>query len=312
MWRRTISVNDVIKKPSLWSRIDRSHFDQCVVELCQRYTSREGQDEQTLASFDAMYSRALADLSPRERSNLIDRVASSLPVGIDAINTLVLFVLAEPDPGTAATAVIYMAHLAPLATDDPLSGLTMLVRLYDHAQTSEDARIGIFRGVLLLGDRRVRPILTHMWEGLGRHGKDQALHAKSGVIYASTAEFLLDRLDKDSDEGMFGLLAAALYRLPEESAEGPRPGYVVDAERRFPSSFRDGQPTVTLLNEWTIAEYGARLAPHMRKLAQRESEPKVLPHVMAVWGIEPSAGKRPFGTMATSLRGRFRSSGGGG
>ncbi len=298
-------------KPSRWFRVDRSHFDQLAVELCQRYASHEGQDEQTLASFDAMYSRALAGLSPLERSGIIDEVASSLPVGIEAINTLVLFVHAEPDPRTAATAVLNMAHLAPLTTDDPLSGLVMLVRLYDHDQTSEDARIGIFSGVLLLGDRRARPILNHMWEGLGLHGKDRALHAKSGIIYASTAEFLLDRLDNESDKGMFGSLAAALYRLPEESTEGPRPGYVVDVERRFPSSFRDGQPTVTLLNEWTIAEYGARLAPHMRKLAQRESEPKVLPHVMAVWGIDPSARKRPFGTMVTSLRGRFRLPGGG-
>jgi hypothetical protein len=38
------------------------------------------------------------------------------------------------------------------------------------------------------------------------------LFAKSGFAYASTVEFLLDRLGKERDEGLFGSLAAALGR----------------------------------------------------------------------------------------------------
>src|SRR5207253_5556380 len=112
------------------------------------------------------------------------------------------------------------------------------------------------------------------------------LQATCRIAYASMVDFLLDRLGKERDEGLFGSLAVALYRLPEETENGPRPGYVVDIERRFPSSLGDDEPGVKVLDAWTVEEYGARIAPQLRRLAREESEPKVLPLVMAAWGID--------------------------
>jgi tetratricopeptide (TPR) repeat protein len=197
-----------------------------------------------------------------------------------------LFVHAEPDPGVAATAVINMAHLAPLSGDDPLSGLSMLTSLYEHEHTSETVRISVFSGLLLLGDRRLLPTLDRLWGRLGPQGRRRVLYVKSGLAYASTVDFLLDRLGNERDEGLFGSLAAALCRLPEETVQGRHPGYVVDVARRFPSSFLESEPTVTLLDAWPIEEYGARIAPRLKELARGESEPKVLPMVMAAWGID--------------------------
>jgi hypothetical protein len=157
----------------------------------------------------------------------------------------VLFVDAEPDPGAAAMAVINMAHLAPVTGDDPLSGVAMLVSLYEHEQTSERVRVGLFWGLLLLGDRRVLPILHRLWDLLGPQGKRRALQATSGIAYASKVDFLLDRLGTERDEGLFGSLAGALFRLPMETEKGPRPGYVVDIERRLPSPLGDDEPGVS-------------------------------------------------------------------
>jgi tetratricopeptide (TPR) repeat protein len=162
----------------------------------------------------------------------------------------------------------------------------MLTRLYEHEHTSETVRISVFSGLLLLGDRRVLPILDRLWGLLGRQGRRRMLYAKSGVAYASTVDFLLDRLGKERDEGLFGSLAAALCRLPEVTAQGRHPGYVVDVARRLPSSFLESEPTLTLLDAWPIEEYGARIAPRLKELAREESEPKVLPTVMAAWGID--------------------------
>jgi tetratricopeptide (TPR) repeat protein len=99
-------------------------------------------------------------------------------------------------------------------------------------------------------------------------------------------DFLLDRLGKERDEGLFGSLAAALCRLPEVTAQGRHPGYVVDVARRLPSSFLESEPTLTLLDAWPIEEYGARIAPRLKVLAREESEPKVLPMVMAASGSD--------------------------
>jgi Tfp pilus assembly protein PilF len=179
-----------------------------------------------------------------------------------------------------------MVHLTHLSGDDPLSGLSMLSSLYEHEQTSETVRISVFSGLLLLGDRRVLPILDRLWGLLARQGRHRVLYAKSGVAYASTVDFLLDQLGKERDEGLFGSLAAALCHLPEETAQGRHPGYVVDVARRLPSSFLESEPTLTLLDAWPIEEYGARIAPRLKELAREESEPKVLPTVMAAWGID--------------------------
>ena len=280
------SFDSVITTPHLWSGVARSNLERYAVKLCALYAAHPEQGASVRASFDAMYGRLLEDLSPVERGCIIDEVCASLPVGNAAVHTLALFVHAEPDPGVAATAVINMAHLAPLSGDDPLSGLSMLTSLYEHEQTSETVRIGVFSGLLLLGDRRVLPILDRLWGLLGRQGRRRMLYAKSGLAYASTVDFLLDRLGKERDEGLFGSLAAALCRLPEETAQGRHPGYVVDVARRLPSSCLESEPTLTLLGAWPIEEYGARIAPKLKELAREESEPKVLPTVMAAWGID--------------------------
>jgi hypothetical protein len=212
MLHESVSFDSVIKNPSLWARVDQSTLEQYAVNLCFLCASHQSPGDLLLASFDAMYSRLLEDLSPVERGSIIDEVCASLPVGVAAVQTLALFVHAEPDPGVAATAVINMAHLAPLSGDDPLSGLSLLPSLYEHEHTSESVRVSIFCGLLLLGDRRVLPLLDRLWGLLGRQGKHDVLFAKSGFAYASTVEFLLDRLGKERDEGLFGSLAAALGR----------------------------------------------------------------------------------------------------
>jgi hypothetical protein len=53
----------------------------------------------------------------------------------------------------------------------------------------------------------------------------------------------------------------------------------------FPATAPDGRPAITTLAEWTFDEYGKLIAPRLRALGGREREPKVLPVVMAAWGI---------------------------
>lgn len=279
-----ITVELLVAEPALWTLLDPDDLAHFCVNLCAHTAASRLPIERVKASIGALYARLLEDWSEGDRADIIRQVAASLTVGAASVEVLRLFLAAEPDPPTAATAVLDMVHLTPLIDADPLNGVVLVARLFEEM---EDHRVAIVMGLLLLGDRRVLPVLHGLWERLDGKQKNDVLQARSGFGYASTVVFLLKRLRREQDEGLFGQLAAALYRLPQETEAGPRPGEILDVERRLPSSTLEDEPTVILLQSWTIAEYGRMIAPELRALAQQESEPRVLPYVMAVWGIAP-------------------------
>lgn len=63
-------------------------------------------------------------------------------------------------------------------------------------------------------------------------------------------------------------------------------GRVVEIERIMPAwDAPDGIP-VRHRQIWSFAEYAQLIESRFRDLLARESEPKVLPHVMRMWGLE--------------------------
>ena len=93
-------------------------------------------------------------------------------------------------------------------------------------------------------------------------------------------EFLLRRLEADQSEEYFGELGAALHNLPE-IASGLPMAVVMDIRRNF--GLPVGKEPMELLGRETLAEAFARIRPRLEALIARESEPKVLPNVLATW-----------------------------
>ena len=62
---------------------------------------------------------------------------------------------------------------------------------------------------------------------------------------------------------------------------------VRDVERDFGSAMADRRPAVVTVGQWTIEEYGQLIEPRVRDLIRRESDPKVLPWMLEVWGVDP-------------------------
>ncbi len=124
-------------------------------------------------------------------------------------------------------------------------------------------------------------LLHRCWVRLSAEERQRLTHAYSGFVYAGIVSFYLDWLE-DADEETFGLVAAALTNMPLTAA-APK---VLDIERVFPATASAGGPSVRILGEWSFKEYGRVLEPRFRDLLRRENEPKVLPQVMAAWGIQ--------------------------
>jgi hypothetical protein len=101
-------------------------------------------------------------------------------------------------------------------------------------------------------------------------------------------------LDRGRDEEMFGSIAAAIINVRTTAKHQS----VVDVERVFPVSAAGDGPVTRLRQEWTFAEYGRLLEPRLRGLMERENEPRVMPHVLRAWDLDPAGdGVEPGGQV---------------
>jgi hypothetical protein len=171
--------------------------------------------------------------------------------------------------------------LIPQRGSDPLTGPKDVLGFLEGSDT-DNTRVGILQGVLLIGDRRVLPLLDRCWEGLGREGRRCLAHSWSGFVYASTIEFLLDWLERTDNEADYGSISAALLLCTVRQKNSP---FVLDVERKFPANgFGDGPP-LRFLKQWTFEEYGKIIAPRLRAIGEAETGEKVIPKVLEAWGI---------------------------
>jgi len=122
----------------------------------------------------------------------------------------------------------------------------------DSAET-DAACAGILQGLLLLGDRRVLPLLDRCWEPLGEEGRRILIHSWSGFVYASTIEFLPGWLECEEDESMYGSIAGTLGGYPLRGDAHP---FVLDVERKFSADGEEEGPPVKVAGEWTFGSTG--------------------------------------------------------
>jgi hypothetical protein len=110
----------------------------------------------------------------------------------------------------------------------------------------------------------------------------------SGVVHAPVIEWLLDWL-ADSEQREYGAIAAALVR----AAHVARRQGVVEVRRAMPSwSGNDGEP-LQVLERWSFEAFGERIHPRLAEAARLESDPRIMPEVMAAWGLPRPAGANP-------------------
>lgn len=217
----------------------------------------------------------------KERLDLLLQLAELAERRVTGLGCLQPFLSADEDPAVISTASLNLAVLIPLVDGDPLTGPREVLRFTEGADT-DATYAGILQGILLLGDRRILPLLDRCWEPLGPEGRRILLHSWSGFVYASTIDFLLSWLESATAESEYGSIAGVLASYPLRKDAFP---FVADVERKFPANGPGKGPCVRQLGRWTFEEYGKIIAPRVKAIAAAETGERVIPKVLGAWRI---------------------------
>jgi hypothetical protein len=274
-------LGEIARDPERRSALDADSLLLVTFQQCLYYGHTQ----------DAAVAAALADLYPdlvekageSDRLELLDRVAGAVEEGGTPVIALLPFLLHEPSPGAVAVAAETFASLVPLEKGDEMTGPRTLLRLLEHAE-EEGTRVGLAAALLRFGDRRLRAVLEEAWRRLDTPARVRLvqLPGASRVVFAATVEFWLACLE-DAEPDAFAAVATELARMPRE-ADPPR---VLDVRRKFPANARDDRDEIALEGDSSVADYAAVIAPALRDLARRESEPRRLDAVLEAWGLSP-------------------------
>jgi len=144
----------------------------------------------------------------------------------------------------------------------------------------------IFGALLHLGDPRLCKLLWPVRELLNKEAVQEAIHCSTGFIYTNTIDFLIAWLEEVaiSNESLFGILAAGLGKeIKLNKTDNAFAG-----ERPFPFP-KDDKDVRKLIDSRSIllADYIKTIAPNLYQLEAKEPPPKIMPHVLQAWGLEP-------------------------
>jgi hypothetical protein len=268
-----------------WSSLSGIHLKLLAFERILHYALTN--DHREIDAIGRLYRVLVRRLSEHDRMILLSDIFAVLRSNDRELNALMTFMFHDPSLAVVSTASMSFACLHPV-TDDPMAGPKACMHLADtYADNDEAMRIGIWQGVLLLGDRRALPLLDGCWRSLSDEGKGLLSQAWSDMLTAAVISFWIRWLD-DVSEDEYGYAAGALARLPIQLSGT----LVEDVERRFPAPFPSSieehsrNPPITVLEQWTIEEYGRLLEPHLRLLLVEETYDRVIPRVLDAWDIE--------------------------
>lgn len=132
-------------------------------------------------------------------------------------------------------------------------------------------------GVLLLGDKRVMPLLEDAWEQLSEEAQLSMTKAKSGFVSEGIVEFWLNCLESGCSGSVFGSVVAAIAKMPV-IAQVP---FVLDIERLFPA-YAGGEP-MRPLRRTSFSDYLEEIRLRLEALEEVESEPKLIPKIYEIW-----------------------------
>ena len=269
----------LVRNPAIWPDATRDQLVDNLVTLS--FLMGLSTDVGLFEEFRPFYWYVAERTTVEQRLEVLTGITEQVERFAAGLGSLLPFLLADEEPVVVSTAALHLSVLIPLRNGDPFTGPRDVLGFLDSAY-SDNSRAGILQGILLLGDRRILPLLDHCWEELGREGRRLLAHSWSGLAYASTIDFLLDWLEKTDDEADYGSIAAALALCKVRQKNSP---FVVDVERKFPANGDGVDPPVRFLNQWTFEEYGKIIAPRLKAIAAAETGEKVIPKVLEAWGI---------------------------
>lgn len=281
---------------SEWAGLNLAETEFVLEEALKCYGSIA--DGSQIRPLFAFYRRYLGMAEVSRRQALLTRITEFVSDGRqNRYLALLCFQSADTDGQIISGASLDLAMVMPCEGGDALTGpkhvathACGLLRAKRGGPKSDDEGHAA-AGLLLLGDKRLLPLLEEIWVHLSPEGRRRMVQRRSNLVSTLMVEFLLRRLEADKEEEYFGELGAALHNLPAIAAQQPI-NAVLDIRRNF--GLPPGKEPMELLSHEDIPTAFARFRPRLQALIDRESGPiKVLNATMSVWaeaaGWSPSA-----------------------
>jgi hypothetical protein len=262
--------------PDAWHGLDDDELQQVISVKFIEYGAT--QDGSRIAGLFAIYRYAMERLDVDARRAMLTEFCEMIEQhgGLGHMG-LMMFLAADTDPGIRSSAALSLSVLFDPAGGDELAGPRFVIHTlvhHDGGATGQGAALG---GVLLLGDKRIMPLLEDVWDELSEEAQLEMTAAKSGFVSEGIIEFWLDRLEAGCSEAVFGSAVAAIAKMPV-IAQVP---FVVDVARLLPA-YAGGEP-LELLRRTSFADYLDEIRPRLEALMENESKPKVIPRIFEIW-----------------------------
>jgi len=242
--------------------------------------------EEMVSDLSDLYRQmALPSLDEELRFNILKHVVGMIAnVPSISINALFPFICEDSSRRIVSTATIDLVSYGPVENGNPMHLPSTIVDLIKSPAIKNPG--AIFGGLLHLGDPRLCKLLWPAKEFLTKEGVQEAIHCSTGFIYTSTIDFLIDWLKEtvESNENLFGILAAGLG----QEINLNRNDNAFAGERPFPFPKEDNEVR-GLINSRSIllSDYIKTIAPKLYQLEAKEPPPKIMPHVLQAWGLQP-------------------------
>ena len=262
--------------PDAWDGLDDDELKQVVSLKFIEYGA--SQDGSRIPRLFELYRYSMQRLDVDERREMLTEFSGMIEQheGLGHMG-LMMFLAADTDPGIRSSAALSLSVLFAPEDGDELAGPRFVIHTlvnHDGGAAGQGAALG---GVLLLGDKRIMPLLAEVWDELSEEAQLEMTAAKSGFVSEGVIEFWLDRLEAGCSEAVFGSAVAAIAKMPV-IAQVP---YVLDMERLLPA-YAGGEP-MKLLRQTLFADYLEEMRPRLEALAAEESKPKVIPRIFEFW-----------------------------
>jgi hypothetical protein len=224
---------------------------------------------------------------PEELCATILKHSSAFVANVPAVsaNALLPFITADSRRLIVSTAVIDFVSLAATPPGDPMSNVREITKLIAERRIENPG--AAFGALLHVGDPRACRLLAPLRDRLSDEEANEVVQCATGFIHSATVEFYLDWLegmDGNVRDGLFGIVASGLAQL----ARKKQLDEVATGERPFPVSSVEREEYERSMKFIPLEAFVRRITNRMRDLERSEPPPRVMPSVLAFWGIEPA------------------------
>jgi hypothetical protein len=264
--------------PDVWGLQSDEDLKQVISMKCMEYGAN--QDAARIPNLFQLYRYGVGRLDRTERMQLMMQFSDIVErqKGLGHMG-LMMFLVADDDCAIRSTAAMHLAVLFEPEHGDVLTGAKFVVNTLLNDEKDAERQGEALRGILLLGDKRLLPLLCDAWKKLSDEARLALSGAESGLISEAMIEFWLRCLENGCSESVFGSVVAAIENMPAIA----RVPFVQEVQLVIPV-YLDSENPVKRIRKTSFRDYLEKIRPRLQALEAAESEPKIIPNIYENWG----------------------------